>query len=236
MSKVLKNQRVLEVKRRSKYLIIKTAKGHVLIHLGMTGNLLNSKSSKPFKDHTHYVLGVKNNEGDETFYHYVDPRRFGSIHSHLSTDLSGCPQLEKCGVEPLETKNLAGHFYKRAVNKSKPIKNFIMDNINVVGVGNIYATESLFLSGIHPERAAQSLSEVEWKELALNIKKVLKRAIKAGGTSFSDYRHTDGSSGYFQVKLNVYGKHGEPCPKCQTTIELIKQAGRATSYCPSCQR
>ncbi len=234
--KILKNQKIEDVFRRSKYMIIRTAKGFVFIHLGMTGNIFRSAKKRSEHKHTHFSLKIRTFSGENLYFHYVDPRRFGSVHGCKLSEFDDYSLIAHLGPEPLETQNLAGHFKGLACGKVKPVKSFLMDNAVVVGVGNIYASESLYLSGIDPRRPAGEVMTDEWKRLSANIKKVLKKAIKAGGTSFSDYQHTDGSSGYFQVQLNVYGRKGEACNGCGSVIQQIRQSGRASFFCKNCQK
>ena len=166
------------------------------------------------------------------------PRRFSICEVHADLSGNGVPRdLEaRLGVEPL-TEDFNGEFLYRVSRKRKnPIKNFIMDNAIVVGVGNIYATESLFAAGISPLRSAGELTEHEAEKLVAEIKAILRRAIAAGGSTIRDYRHVDGSEGKFAQTLLMYGHAGDPCPRCGRTIECVKLGGRSSCYCPECQK
>lgn len=237
INKVLKNETVTGIERRSKYILIHTRKGCVLSHLGMTGAYLVRKTKKPEKDHTHFVIGIENPNNESAYLHYVDPRRFGRLSATLESPFEH-PYLAKLGPEPLELtpKKLSTHFMLKAKRRKAPIKNFIMDAHVVVGVGNIYACESLFKSGISPLREAGNLSESEFLALSKEIIKTLKSAIKQGGTTIKDFQNAEGGTGYFAVALKVYGRQGLPCTSCKKEIIQIKQSGRSSWYCPTCQK
>lgn len=226
---------IVEIRRRSKYLLI-SSKNHTLIsHFGMTGNILIKNTSIPEFKHTHYVLELRKNKKIK-YLHYVDPRRFGILDIAQISKLKDHPLLAKLGPEPLEAHKLTEHLFKLGFASQKPIKNFLMEAKNVVGVGNIYASESLFLSKISPLRPASSLSLQDWRELTKCIKRVLRKAIKAGGTTLKDFKTTDGSPGYFKIKLNVYDRAKLPCHVCKSSIKVVRQAGRSTFFCNNCQK
>ncbi len=233
--KRLVGKTVRRVHRRSKYMLVETDSDVGIFHLGMTGNLLRSgESASPWK-HTHASFRI---EDDEDFYlHFVDPRRFGAILTSSRDDLATHELFRKLGPEPLEisAEFLAEHLFKKSRSKIVPIKSFLMDAHVVVGVGNIYANESLFRAGVRPTRQAQKVKKSEWQKLAEDIQAVLKAAIEAGGTSFRDYKHTDGQPGYFELALQVYGRDSDPCRICSDRIKHKKLGGRATYYCPTCQ-
>ena len=235
LKKAFEKNTVTDIYRRSKYIIIKSSKGYCLIHLGMTGNLLLFDSPKPSINHTHVVIGFRDKKNKMGYLHYVDPRRFGRFAFCNKDDIENHILLKNLGPEPLECNDLGKHLFDVSRNKKTTIKGFVMDAKNVVGVGNIYASESLFTSGINPEVKAGELSLKHFQLLSKEIKKTLKKAIKAGGTTLKDFKTTKGEPGYFAISLNVYGRKGEPCKVCQTPIESIRIAGRSTFYCSNCQ-
>lgn len=221
--------RVNKLERRAKYLILHLPNGFIIIHLGMSGSLRVVDSSAPIGKHDHIDLLMD----DGKIVRYNDPRRFGSVL--WVDDWENHPLFTKLGPEPLDEAFDADYLYQQAKGKKAPIKQFIMDNKNVVGVGNIYASEALFLSGIHPKRPAGSISKKRITQLVAHIKKTLTAAITQGGTTLRDFVGGDGKPGYFQQQLNVYGRGGEPCTACQTRLKEIKLGQRASVYCPKCQ-
>lgn len=230
IKKALIGQKILRIYRRSKYIIIETKAGSTFFHLGMSGNILAKPSRTPDVNHTHAVFSIT----PKKHLHFVDPRRFGRIgFTKLAIDQH--KYFKELGPEPLETHRLDDHLFASSRGKKKPIKTFLMDSQNVVGVGNIYASESLYKSGVNPTRPCGDVDEKTFKLIAREIKATLRRAIKAGGTTLKDFKTVDGSPGYFAIRLNVYGRDGEPCRKCSATIEAITQSGRRTFYCPQCQ-
>ncbi|MBC7658692.1 MAG: bifunctional DNA-formamidopyrimidine glycosylase/DNA-(apurinic or apyrimidinic site) lyase [Chitinophagaceae bacterium] len=234
-TKLLVGSPVLNVRRRSKYMLVETKHGCGIFHLGMTGNILLSPNEESAWKHTHASFRVLDQNQDPLFLHFVDPRRFGSILACTTNELVYHPLLVKLGPEPLEIEDLADHLWERSRGKSVAVKTFLMDAHNVVGVGNIYANESLFRAGVRPTRPASKVKRVEWAKIADQVQSVLKEAIIAGGTSFRDYRHADGGPGYFELSLQVYGRAGEECGQCGSFVKLKKLGGRATYYCPECQ-
>lgn len=237
IKRILVGEKILSFSRRSKYILINTSKGTVISHLGMTGAFLTRRSSKPEKPHTHFVITLKKAKGlDDVFLHYVDPRRFGRL-SATETSAQEHPYLASLGPEPLElsSKKLAMHLFEKAKGRKVPIKNFIMDAKIVVGVGNIYACESLFKAGISPLRLAGDVEYDEMLILAKYILQTLKKAIKQGGTTIKDFQNADGGTGYFAISLKVYGRQDLPCVSCKTPISQIKQSGRSSWYCKICQ-
>ncbi len=236
--KYLVGRPVKSVRRRSKYMLIETEGGMGIFHLGMTGNILMSDQlASPWK-HTHASFQVSKASAQEDLYlHFVDPRRFGCILA-CSTENSGQHELLKhLGPEPLDvsSEELAEHLWTNARGRTVAVKHYLMDAQKIVGVGNIYANESLFRAGVRPTRQTQKVKRTEWSKLAIEIQKVLREAITAGGTSFRDYKHADGQPGYFELALLVYGREGEPCKTCRTLIKHKKLGGRATYYCRECQ-
>ncbi|WP_217519822.1 bifunctional DNA-formamidopyrimidine glycosylase/DNA-(apurinic or apyrimidinic site) lyase [Vibrio metschnikovii] len=226
----LEGQKIAAISRRAKYLFIETKAGSAIIHLGMSGALRVLDADFPAGKHDHVDLVLANGK----LLRYHDPRRFGAW-LYIAPGESH-PLLEHMGPEPLTDAFNAETIAKRANNKRLAIKAFIMDNKNVVGVGNIYANESLFKAKIHPLRPAQSLSDTEWQCLVSEIKAVLATAIAQGGTTLKDFSQADGKPGYFAQELQVYGKGGKPCPICAEPIAEQKIAQRNTFFCDACQR
>lgn len=228
------NSEILSVKRRSKYILIYLENSHILIiHLGMSGKLTinESKNYQPLK-HDHLVFEISN--GKRLVFN--DARRFGLVICVTEQEFSKHKLFAKLGVEPL-TDNLSVSYLKNKLkNKSLNIKQAIMDANIVVGVGNIYASESLFKAKISPTRPANRLDEKELSTLISEIKEILKLAIKAGGSTLKDFTQSSGQTGYFQFNFNVYGKDGEKCNLCNNKIVRIKQSGRSTFYCEYCQK
>ncbi len=221
--------RFMGVRRRAKYILLDTDRGALMVHLGMSGSLRIMSAQAPvlFHDHVDIVLD------DRHCLRYHDPRRFGSMHwlqgnSH--------PLLDHLGPEPLSPAFSGAYLYQRARRRTMPVKQFIMDGKVVVGVGNIYANEALFLSGIHPRRAAGRVSAARYETLVEAIKEVLANAIAQGGTTLRDFVGGDGQPGYFAQQLRVYGRQGKPCRVCQTALTEIRQGGRSTVFCRVCQR
>ena len=229
-SLLIQNKSILSIKRRSKYLIFKLSSGSLIIHLGMSGHLRVDAPDKPLKKHDHIELILDNN--NKLRYH--DPRRFG-LWVYTSDTPESHRLLANLGPEPLSTNFSQTYLYNKTRGKKQPIKNFIMDNNQVVGVGNIYASESLFLSRLNPLKAAGLLTFKECYVLVKNIRLVLKAAISAGGTTLKDFYSTDGSPGYFAIHLKVYGRAGLNCYSCQDIIKNVKLAGRQSAFCPTCQ-
>lgn len=238
LTDTLVGQKVLDVFRRSKYLLLKTPRGLAVIHLGMTGNLLARPSSDPELPHTHVIFAYEDDRGRPGYLHFVDPRRFGRLECLHEADLGGHILFRSLGPEPLDSspRNLGAYLFEKSRKRKVPIKNFIMDAKILVGVGNIYASESLFRAGISPRRRAGSVSIERYERLAEAIQTTLKAAIAAGGTSFRDFKNASGDPGYFSINLNVYGREGEPCPNCQKSILTLRQGGRSTYFCAICQK
>ena len=227
---------VKRVYRRSKYLILETNAGSCIIHLGMTGNLLSRPAAKAELLHTHVVLSFTGVNGNEFHLHYVDPRRFGRIAATVGFGAETSDLLKSLGPEPLDHLDLGGYLAVESRGRRVPVKNFLMNQEVVVGVGNIYASESLFRAGVLPERHAGSIHADEWIRIGKEVIATLQEAIKAGGTTFRDYKSLKGSAGYFARELSVYGRAGEPCRKCGGAIRVTRQAGRSTFFCSNCQK
>lgn len=219
------------VERRAKYLLLRTHTGTVLAHLGMSGSLRILPADTPARKHDHVDIVF----ADGQCLRLHDPRRFGSL-LWCDDDCREHPLLRDLGPEPLSDEFNAGYLFARSRKRKAAVKLFVMDAHVVVGVGNIYANEALFLAGLRPRRAAGRVTLAEYARLVDAIKQVLRDAIEQGGTTLRDYVRSDGDAGYFQLKLNVYGRDGEPCPKCGTAVQQIRQGQRSTFYCARCQR
>lgn len=228
---ILRNQKINAVSRRAKYLLFKTENGTLILHLGMSGHLRVLTENHKAAKHDHIDIVFDNKK----ILRFTDPRRFGAF-LWVDGDASDHALLKHLGVEPL-TKNFSGKYLQeRAQNRKVPIKTFIMDNKIVTGVGNIYAAEALFEAGINPMKPAFLLSLIQWNNLAKSIKKILRNAIKRGGTTLKDFLNSDGKPGYFSNQLKVYGRAKLPCVKCEGLLKLIKQGQRSTVYCMKCQK
>ena len=226
----LRDVRVLGLRRRAKYLLIALEGGELLIHLGMSGTLRVVDATVPLRKHDHVDLLM----GSGKVLRFNDPRRFGTV-LYQAGDVPHA-LLAKLGPEPLSEAFNGEWLFQRSRGRKVAVKSFIMDNATVVGVGNIYAQESLFLAGIHPSRAAGKVSRARYERFAEAIKTVLGRAIDAGGTTLKDFTRADGQPGYFAQALNVYGRAGEPCLHCKALLKADRHGQRSTSYCPQCQR
>lgn len=227
----LLNSRILSVGRRAKYILIETDLAHdILLHLGMSGSLRICSPDEPTKKHDHLIFHLSN--GLQMRYH--DPRRFGCALWIPHADQSH-PLLSQLGPEPLSEAFTTTEFIASCANRKRAIKLHIMDNHVVVGVGNIYASEALFLAGIHPNRAAHRISAKRLTALHQAIRSVLSAAIEQGGTTLRDFLQSDGKPGYFKQQLAVYDREGQPCPTCQQPIKRITLGQRSTFFCPSCQ-
>ena len=226
----LVGQRITQVGRRAKYLLFYLEQGCIILHLGMSGSLRIVDSAVPPDKHDHVDIIF----GDELCLRFRDPRRFGSIHWTCQDPLEH-HLLRHLGPEPLGPDFIAEYLYNRSRNRTQSVKAFIMDSRTVVGVGNIYANETLFKSGIHPLRKAGNISLVRYGTLAESISRVLNAALAKGGTTLRDFVGVDGSPGYFKLDLDVYGRAGEPCKTCMRSIRLIRQSQRSTYYCRHCQ-
>ena len=228
ISNIVQQQTIIDVSRRAKYLILKLSHGSILVHLGMSGSLRISKTNIEWRKHDHIEMQLSN--GSTLRYH--DPRRFGcwlwSEGDHS--------QLARLGPEPLSEDFGVERLFTLSRKRKMAIKPFIMDNHVVVGVGNIYASEALFRSGIRPDRAAGQVSSKRYQVLTAHIKEVLAAAIEQGGTTLRDFVNGNGEPGYFQQRLDVYGRGGLLCNQCEGILKEIKLGQRSSVFCPSCQR
>ncbi len=224
------DSRVVRLQRRGKYILVHLEHGGLIIHLGMSGSmrvLLNSES--PGR-HDHF--DIINQHGQ--IIRYRDPRRFGCL-LYTPDDPLQHPRLVSLGVEPLGDDFTGDSLYRLSRKRTSSIKSFLMDGRIVVGVGNIYASEALFLAGIRPLRPCGRISLSRYRILAEAVRTILTKAVKQGGTTLQDFVGADGSAGYFAQSLSVYGREGEKCLQCSTTIKRRVIAQRSTFYCPRCQ-
>lgn len=229
---VLTGKKLTRVRRRAKYLLFDLETGQVLVwHLGMTGQFHVLPQYVQAGAHEHVRFDLTDGQS----LRYRDARRFGYAGLLNSDEVELHPWFIKLGPEPLQADFDAEHVFSACRKRKAPIKSVIMDAAVVVGVGNIYASESLFRAGIHPARAAERISKQRLVLLVEMIKQVLAEAIKAGGSSISDFVHADGKPGYFSHAFRVYGRQGEVCPGCGKAIKRMIQAGRSTFYCSGCQ-
>ena len=232
MGSFLKNQYFESAQRRGKYIILNLSnnKGSVLIHLGMSGKLRISKNLKSPVKHEHWDI----NFIDGWSLRYTDIRKFGAMLK-TKKDPNKHKLIKILGPEPLGNKFNGEYLFKKSRKKSLPIKNFIMDSKIVVGVGNIYANEALFMAGIRPTKKSGSISKIKFEELSKSIVITLREAIEAGGTTLKDYTNAEEAPGYFKKELKVYDRGGENCFKCSKKLKEIRQANRQTVYCSNCQ-
>jgi formamidopyrimidine-DNA glycosylase len=235
LARRLAGLRIEAILRRGKYLLFDCESAHgggwLIVHLGMSGSLRLVAPGSPAQKHDHFDLVLAH-----TVLRLRDPRRFGAILWHDGHDVERHPLLAVLGIEPLTEGFDGGWLYTATRRRSGPIKPLLMDSHLVVGIGNIYAAESLFRAGISPLRAANRISRERYEKLAPAIRTTLEASIAAGGSSVRDYVHSDGGAGCFQLSCAVYDRSGEPCPTCGTPVRSIRQAGRSTFYCPRCQR
>ncbi|MFC0268824.1 bifunctional DNA-formamidopyrimidine glycosylase/DNA-(apurinic or apyrimidinic site) lyase [Kushneria aurantia] len=223
--------RVGDIARRAKYLLMPVAHGHLLWHLGMSGSLRLEEIGTPPRKHDHIDLVMSS----KLVLRYHDPRRFGLV-DFIAGDPCADRRLASLGPEPLGDDFGGAHLYRRSRGKRVAVKSFIMDSAVVVGVGNIYAAEALFLAGIDPRREAGRIASVRYRRLAEAIRRVLAAAIEQGGTTLRDFVSGRGEPGYFVQRLNVYGRGGQPCRVCGRELRSITLGQRASVYCPGCQR
>lgn len=227
----ISDQKILNLSRRGKYLLFQMSHGILILHLGMSGRLNIFTKKTELKKHDHVDIYLKN--GNLLRYH--DPRRFGAI---LWTEdaLEQHPLFKHLGIEPLSKSFTGAYLYTKTRARSTPIKSFLMNSKLIVGIGNIYAQEALFIARIHPQKPAKNLSQQAANDLVAAIKLVLRRALKSGGTTFRDFQNPLGTTGYFQNKLQVYGRETKPCINCNKELQLIRMNGRSTVFCARCQK
>jgi formamidopyrimidine-DNA glycosylase len=228
--KLLEGEKVIAIRRRAKYLLLDCAHGTLIMHLGMSGKLHVLPTTQPRQKHDHFELELDNGYS----VRLNDARRFGAVLWQAPNETHVL--LEGLGPEPLTDEFDGERLFALSRGRKMPVKSFIMDNAVVVGVGNIYANEALFATGIDPRRAAGKISKARFVQLSAAIKEILARAITQGGTTLKDFMKADGKPGYFKQELAVYGRNGEACITCATPIKAVKIGQRNSFYCPQCQR
>ncbi len=221
---------ISEIARRGKYLLLHAPTGAMILHLGMSGRVVQHPSMHPVEKHTHAVFHFE----PDTFLHFIDPRRFGCIL--WAPDNEGHRLLDHLGMDPLDEATTPKALKVLARKCKAPVKSFIMDSKRLTGVGNIYACESLFKSGLNPRRLAGTITLREWEIFLTFLKAILNSSIASGGTTLRDFFTADNTPGYYAVNLSVYGKENQPCPICQTPIVRLTQTGRSTFFCKHCQK
>ena len=227
----LPRQKISTISRRAKYLLLAIDSGTLIIHLGMSGSLRIVPLDTPYEKHDHFELCFSNGLA----LRLKDPRRFGAV-LWTYEPVYKHPLLKHLGPEPLSEQFNADYLFTLSRNKTIAIKQFIMNSKIVVGIGNIYANEALFASGIHPQRAAGKISKKRYEHLCSEAKRILKQAIAQGGTTLKDFVDSSGKPGYFKQELLVYGRKGLACVQCQKNLREIRQGNRTTVYCTHCQR
>jgi formamidopyrimidine-DNA glycosylase len=226
----LTGKTIRSVRRRAKYLFFDTDSGSAMLHLGMSGSVRIIESDEPAGKHDHVDVRMETGKA----LRFRDPRRFGSLLWASVPDEH--PLIRNLGPEPLSDEFDSDYLWAASRGRRVSIKQLIMNSNVVVGVGNIYASESLFLAGIHPKRRSDRIARQRMQLLVDAIKQVLARAIEAGGTTLRDFYGGDGEPGYFSQELNVYAREGEVCPRCSAAVSAIVLGQRSTFYCKSCQR
>lgn len=222
------------MERRGKYLLVRLESGtRVLFHLRMTGSLVFAGAGESYENaHIRAVFYLE----DGSRLYFADIRTFGVICGLRPDELETVKGLAEMGPEPLSQEFTADYLYGKVQRTKMPIKNLLLDQRKIGGIGNIYADEALFLAHLHPKRQADSLSREECEALQQAVNRVIAAGIEDGGTTFRDYRNGEGGKGSHQKHLFVYHRQGEPCRECGTPIEYTKVGGRGTHYCPMCQR
>lgn len=226
----LPGQTVASLERRAKYLLFRLDRGYLIVHLGMSGSLRINPIHTEVGPYDHFELQFANGQ----CLRLRDPRRFGSVH-YVTDNIAEHPLLIHLGPEPLSNEFNGGYLYACSRKRKQSVKTFIMDSRIVVGVGNIYASESLFEAGILPGRPAGRVSCERYARLATAIKTVLNKAIAKGGTTLRDFSNHSGQPGYFRQELKVYDRQGEPCHDCEQPIRVKRLGQRSTYYCHHCQ-
>ncbi len=235
--KALPGQKVLGVKRRGKYLLLELNTGYLLVHLGMTGTLRVLPSNEVLKTHDRVTI-----EFGQLSLRLHDPRKFGAVlwHPKLLGPIEQNVLLQKLGVEPFASE-FAGELgtdilYQHSRKRTVAVKQFLLAGQAVVGVGNIYCSESLFEAGIHPAKPAGKLTRPQCMRLANAVRSILQKAIEAGGSSLKDFVNSEGDPGHFMMQTKVYDRKDQPCKICKTPIRQIVQGQRSTYFCPQCQK
>lgn len=235
LDKILKNCQLTHITRRAKYLLLSFShsnrQGTLLVHLGMSGSLRIVDATSPLLKHDHVDIAFS----DNVILRYCDPRRFGCI-LWLDTAPDEHKLLAHLGPEPLSDSFSGEYLWQASRNKKVQVKQFVMDQKVVVGIGNIYASEALFTAGVRPSKEAGKVSKRSYELFAEEAKRILQRSITQGGTTLRDFVGGDGKPGYFAQQLLVYGRKGKPCPSCQSKLQEIKISNRSSVFCPVCQR
>ena len=226
----LSQQKIINTRRRGKYLLIQVTHGTLILHLGMSGSLriLNINTPPTRHDHVDIILST------DQLLRYNDPRRFGAVLWTTEEPLQH-PLLKSMGLEPFDIHFTGQYLRKKALKRTTPIKPFIMNSKIVAGIGNIYAAEALFLANIHPTAPAGQLTQQQYDRLVDSIKQILSAAISQGGTTLKDFVNSEGKPGYFSQKLHVYGRAGLPCMTCSSLLQSIQLGQRSTVFCAHCQ-
>lgn len=230
VAELLPGQRIEAVRRRAKYLLLDTAAGSALLHLGMSGSLRVLPADTPVREHDHVDLLLDS----DRVLRFNDPRRFGCLLWQPPGQTHEL--LRALGPEPLSDAFGGDYLFELSRGRKASVKTFLMDQKVVVGVGNIYAAEALFAAGVSPLRAAGKVSRERYLELAGAIKDILGYAIQRGGTTLRDFISPDGAPGYFEQELSAYGRGGEPCPRCGRPLKQASIGQRTTVWCGHCQR
>jgi len=231
--------KVTQITRRSKYALIHlNTTGVIILHLGMSGRLSFMPPGAKAAKHDHVVLQFgparqAASRWEQVFFN--DARRFGILDYTTLDQLDDHPLLKHIGIDPFDADLTGSWLFDHLQPRKTPMKNALMDQTLIAGLGNIYVCEALFLAKIHPKRSAQQVTKPESTKLVKAIRTVLTKAINAGGSTLRDYAQTDGGIGYFQKQFNVYGREDKSCPVCKTMIERMVQSGRSTFFCPHCQ-
>lgn len=231
LGKHIMHQNIIAVSRRAKYLLVSFAHGTLICHLGMSGSLRIVSNHEPSTKHDHVDIALSNGR----LLRYNDPRRFGAI-LWTQAAITEHPLLRSLGPEPLSDDFTAEYLYGAIHKKKTTIKQTIMDQRLVVGVGNIYACESLFVAGVLPTKPASKVTRAQCNRVVSAIKNILTQAIHQGGTTLRDFVNSDGKPGYFKQQLLVYGRKDQPCKKCHRILVEKRLQNRATVYCPKCQK
>jgi formamidopyrimidine-DNA glycosylase len=234
ITELLPGQRIDAVERRAKYLLLHTAVGSALLHLGMSGSLRVLPADTPVRQHDHVDLALEGIDAPPRILRFTDPRRFGCLLWQAPGAVH--PLLAHLGPEPLTDAFDGDLLWHLSRGRTAAVKLFLTDNAIVVGVGNIYASEALFAAGIDPRRAAGSISRARYARLAAEVKRILAWAIERGGTTLRDFIRPTGIPGYFFRELNVYARTGEPCHTCGAPIRQVTLGQRSTFWCVHCQR
>jgi formamidopyrimidine-DNA glycosylase len=228
---LLEGRTISSVSRRGKCALVGyDGDIHLVFHLGMTGRLAVESAAAPLAKHTHLVLSF---HGNPYQLRFQDPRRFGFVRIHRGEHARTDPFVARLGPEPLDLHR--AEFQRLIAGRKRMLKPLLLDQSFVAGLGNIYVDESLYLAGLHPRRNSGTLHRKDSERLLRSVKRVLRDAIRSGGTTLRDYRRPSGGTGRFQRRLRVYGREGKPCRRCRTPIEKVWFHGRGTHYCPRCQ-